>query len=206
MARGLLIVFEGIDGTGKSTQLPLLAADLRRRGFQVVETREPTNGQYGRRIRELFTNRHQVTPEEELDLFLKDRREHVDRVIEPALAAGRIVLTDRYYFSTAAYQGAAGLDPQAVLAANRFAPEPDLVLLLTIPVQESLRRIRTLRGEVPNDFEQAGQLERVARLFTSFPHPCITRIDATGSVEQVRARIGRVVEPLVSGRADLRGV
>ena len=186
---GLLIAFEGIDGCGKSSHLRRLAAFLRERGLAVTETREPTDGPFGRRLRALLTRRDSISREEELELFLADRREHVASCIEPALAAGRVVLTDRYYFSTAAYQGAAGLDPAEIFAKNAFAPEPDLVLLLRTPVAEGVRRIRERRGEQPNDFEEAGQLERVARLFDSFTQPCITRIDSTGERRRVQARI-----------------
>jgi len=197
MHRGRLIAFEGIDGTGKSTQQSLLARHLRARGHTVLETREPTDGEYGRRIRALYTNRAAVGPEEELELFLRDRRQHVDEVIRPALERGDIVLTDRYYFSTAAYQGAAGLDPEAIFAAHGFAPEPDLVLLLVLSPEEGLRRIRQSRGERPNDFEQEGELARVAALFTSFVHPCITRIEADAPVERVQERIRAAVRPLL---------
>jgi len=116
---GLLIAFEGIDGTGKTTQIRLLAEKLTARGHRVVATREPTDGKYGRKIRELFTKRHHVSAQEELDLFIADRKEHVREVIAPALAAGKIVLTDRYYFSTAAYQGAAGQDPEKIIKLNQ---------------------------------------------------------------------------------------
>ena len=105
MNKGLLIVFEGIDGTGKSTQLSLLAEYLREKGFAVIETREPTDGQFGQQIRALYTNRNCVSPEQELELFLADRREHVQNVLAPALQEGKIVLCDRYFLSTAAYQG-----------------------------------------------------------------------------------------------------
>ena len=186
---GLLIAFEGIDGCGKSGHLRRLAAFLREQGLAVIETREPTDGPFGRRLRALLTNRGSISREEELELFLADRRDHVAGCIAPALAEGRIVLTDRYYFSTAAYQGATGLDPDAIFAQNAFAPEPDLVLLLQTPVAESVRRIREQRGEQPNDFEEAGQLEQVARLFDSFTQPCIVRIDSTGERRRVQARI-----------------
>ncbi|HFQ91032.1 MAG TPA: dTMP kinase [Desulfobulbus sp.] len=198
--QGLLIAFEGIDGTGKSTQLALLADFLRSRGCEVVQTREPTDGEYGRRIRELYQDRGQCTPEEELELFTRDRRQHVRDCIEPALAAGRIVLTDRYYFSTVAYQGAAGCDPEQVFAANSFAPEPDLVLLLTMEPEQSLARIRELRGDTLNDFEQLDQLRRVARLFASFRHRCITRIDAAAPLDRVQAEIRRAVLELMDRR------
>ncbi len=195
--RGLLIALEGIDGTGKSTQLALLADFLREQGCEVVQTREPTDGEYGRRIRALYQDRGQCTPEEELELFIRDRRQHVRDCIEPALAAGRIVLTDRYYFSTAAYQGAAGCDPEQVFAANSFAPEPDLVLLLTMEPEQSLARIRKLRKDIPNDFEQIDQLRKVARLFASFRHKCIIRIDAAAPLDTVQGEIRRAVMDLM---------
>ena len=103
---GLFIVFEGIDGTGKTTQLHLLAEKLRQRGYAVVSTREPTEGVYGQKIRELFVDRGAASPERELELFIADREQHVKETIEPALADGCIVLSDRYYLSTVAYQGA----------------------------------------------------------------------------------------------------
>lgn len=197
MKRGLLIAFEGIDGTGKSTQLPLLADWLRGQGCAVVETREPTDGPYGREIRALYRDRSRVSRERELELFVLDRRQHVTECILPALEQGRIVLTDRYYFSTAAYQGAGGSDPNAIFAANAFAPEPDLVLLLTLPVGEGVARIRDLRGETLNDFEQQEQLEKVAALFASFPHDCIVRIQAARPVAAVQAAIREAVRPLL---------
>ena len=200
MKRGLLIAFEGIDGTGKSTQLPLLADWLRGQGCAVVETREPTDGPYGREIRALYRDRSRVSRERELELFVLDRRQHVTECILPALEQGRIVLTDRYYFSTAAYQGAGGSDPAAIFAANAFAPEPDLVLLLTLPVGEGVARIRDLRGETLNDFEQQEQLEKVAARFASFPHDCIVRIQAARPVAAVQAAIREAVRPLLVHR------
>jgi len=197
MNKGILIAFEGIDGTGKSTQLPLLATYLRQQGHTVIETREPTTGPYGREIRNLFQNRQRVSREQELELFLRDRGQHVEECILPALAEGKIVLTDRYYFSTAAYQGAAGCEPAVIFERNSFAPEPDLVLLLTMSPGESVSRIRELRGEVLNDFEQLDQLEKVAALFASFAHGCIVRIPAARPVLEVQSAIREAVQQLL---------
>ncbi|RUM37500.1 MAG: dTMP kinase [Desulfobulbus sp.] len=197
MKQGVLIAFEGIDGTGKSTQIHLLADYLRAKGFEVVVTREPTDGPYGRRIRHLYVNRQSSTPEEELELFVQDRRQHVDEVIAPALAEGKIVLTDRYYYSTAAYQGAAGMDPEAIFAANDFAPRPDLVVLLVMDPEESVRRIEQLRGERLNDFEQIEQLRKVADLFATFSDDCILRVDAARPIDRVQAEIQKGIQPLV---------
>jgi len=198
--KGILIAMEGIDGTGKSTQLRLLAGYLRGRGCSVVETREPTDGPYGRQIRKLYVNRDKYTLEEELELFIEDRRQHVSEVVGPALAEGKVVLTDRYYFSTAAYQGAAGMDPAEVFQRNGFAPRPDLVILLTMPPEVSLRRIQELRGETLNDFEQEGQLRKVAELFASFQDPCIRRISADAPLEIVADEIRETVEELLQNK------
>jgi len=187
---GRLIAFEGIDGTGKSTQIQLLAATLREMGYQVVTTFEPTDGEFGQRIRQLFESRDTVSREEELALFMADRRQHVSRVIAPALAAGRIVLTDRYYFSTAAYQGANGMDPAEILRQNEvFAPRPDLVVQIQLPVAVSLQRIKQLRGETPNSFEQEAYLEQVAAIFDGLPGDFIVRIDGQGTPARIRELI-----------------
>ena len=198
--KGILIAIEGIDGTGKSTQLRLLANYLRTKGCQVVETREPTNGPYGQQIRKLYVNRDKYTLEEELDLFIQDRKQHVREVVAPALAEGKVVLTDRYYFSTAAYQGAAGMDPVEVFNKNNFAPRPDLVILLTMSPEVSLMRIRDLRGDTLNDFEQEEQLRNVAELFDSFQDACIRRISADAALESVEQEIQRAVNVLLQNK------
>ncbi|MHB1227256.1 MAG: dTMP kinase [Desulfurivibrionaceae bacterium] len=195
--KGVLIAFEGIDGTGKTTQIALLAEVLRQRGLSVVVTREPTDGQYGRKIRELYKNRKSVTPEEELALFLDDRREHVAQVIAPALAKGQVVLTDRYYYSTAAYQGGAGHDPQKIIAANElFAPVPDMVIMLEAPVSLGVHRVQKLRGETLNDFEQEGALARVADIFAGLTGANIRRIDGTADAQAVHALVMAAVVEL----------
>ena len=200
MNRGLLIAFEGIDGTGKSTQLPLLANYLRSLGLDVIETREPTDGPYGKQIRALYSNRGQVSLEQELELFLQDRREHVATCIQPGLDRGQVILTDRYYFSTAAYQGAAGMDPAEIFARHDFAPKPDKVILLTQSPADSVARIRDLRGEALDDFEQQDQLEKVATLFAGFDHSCIVRIHAARPIAEVQASIREAILPLLANK------
>jgi len=199
--RGILIAFEGIDGTGKSTQISLLAEYLAALGHEVVKTREPTDGAYGRKIRSMFASRHKLTSEEELELFMNDRREHVTDLISPSLTSGKIVLTDRYYFSTVAYQGAAGHDPARIIAENEaFAPVPDLVLLLALSPAESARRIRSGRGEVLNDFEQEDELAKVAAVFEELDMDYIKRIDASDSPERVHAEIVSRVDEIMAGK------
>ncbi len=202
---GKLIVFEGIDGTGKSTQLALLAEFLRRRELPVVTTREPTDGRYGQQIRQLYTNRDRCSREEELALFLADRREHSEQVLRPALARGEIILCDRYFLSTAAYQGAQGGDPLAIIAMNDFAPDPDLVLLLQAPLAVGLTRITAGRGDRLNDFEQAAGLAKVAAIFAALRLPYIHLIDADQTVAKVHtaicAAVGEMFTPAPCGGA-----
>lgn len=186
---GVLIVFEGIDGTGKSTQLELLHSFLAKEGYTVIATREPTNGHFGKQIRALYKNRSSVSIEKELELFLADRKEHVDTLISPALTAGKIVLCDRYFLSTAAYQGAAGMDPAAIIASNSFAPTPDIAFIFEIKAEESIRRITEKRGDTLNDFEQLESLQNVDAIFKNMNYNYIKRINAAGTVEQVRDQV-----------------
>ncbi len=187
---GRLIVLEGLDGVGKTTQAHLLAANLRRRGWPVVLTKEPTAGPFGQQIRQLRQGRRQaVTPREELALFLEDRRDHVQQVIRPALAAGHIVISDRYYYSSMAYQGALGLDPGEIAAQHaEFAPEPDLVILLEVSPEERIQRLAQRRANA-DTFEEIGYLAKVAAIYDRLHFPQLCRIDASGSEAEVQARI-----------------
>jgi len=195
--QGLLIVFEGTDGTGKSTQLQLLSQYLTGKGYPVINTREPTEGKYGQTIRSMYVNRCKYSQEEELELFLADRREHVQQLLIPALARGKIILCDRYFLSTAAYQGARGFDPEKILELNKFAPDPDLALLFQVPLDTGLNRITSGRGDKPNDFEQKDSLEKVAAIFAAIQRPYIKPIDASGSIKEVHRKVIACVTPLL---------
>lgn len=196
--RGLLIVFEGTDGTGKSTQLSLLEQYLQNNHYPVVSTCEPTKGQYGQQIRKLYMQRDSRTPREELELFLADRKEHVDNVINPALASGKIVLCDRYFLSTVAYQGAIGFDINELISLNSFAPNPDIALLFHAPLDTGRKRITEGRGDTLNDFEKIENLQKVATIFNSLSLPYIHRISAQGSIEDIHAKVLSQVLPMVS--------
>jgi dTMP kinase len=192
--RGRLVVFEGTDGSGKSTQLPRLAARLEAAGFQIVVTREPYDCPAGRAVRAMARSGRSVAAEQELAWFFEQRRAHVREVVRPALARGELVLSDRYFVSTAAYQGARGLDASAILAASEAEfPVPDLVLWLDLPVAEGLARIAA-RG-VPHEpaFEQRAFLERVRAVMASLARDYVVRIDASGGADEVEARIARAV-------------
>ena len=184
----MLIVIEGIDGTGKSTQARLLAGALRDRGHRVIQSREPTDGPYGTRLRESATS-GRLSPEEELQLFHQDRREHVETLIAPALEAGEIVILDRYYFSTMAYQGVRGFDPSEIRRINEeFAPRPGLLFLLGLPVDVALERVGVRDGQA-NEFEQREALQLCSDIFASIKDSFVRNIDATRSIEQMHADI-----------------
>lgn len=189
MKRGHLIVLEGIDGTGKSTQTKRLGAWLESLGHSVVLSREPTNGPFGAKLRSSAST-GRLSIEEELDLFLKDRHQHIETVIAPNLAEGRSVILDRYYFSTMAYQGARGLDPIEIRRTNEaFAPRPDLLLILDIDVRESHQRIG-LRGDAVNEFEQKETLQRCREIFLTLrDEPFARVIDASLPLDEVSRSI-----------------
>jgi dTMP kinase len=185
--RGSFIVFEGVDGSGKSTQLRLLAAWLRARGHAVVETAEPwEGGAWGARVRAMLRSGETLSPEEELRWFFEQRREHVRELVEPALARGSTVLCDRYFLSTVAYQGARGLDPAAILADSEAEfPLPDVVLLLDLGAGEGLRRARARGGPREPAFEEEARQARVAAILAGLERPYLERVDALGSPEAV---------------------
>ena len=190
MNAGRLIAFEGLDGCGKTTQVARLVAALRAAGHEVVETREPTDGSTGRRIRAMARSGESVSPEQQLAWFFEDRREHVAGLIAPALEKGQIVVTDRYYPSTVAYQGARGLDPERILTESEAEfPLPDLVLILEIDAEAALQRV-TQRGAARDAaFERLDLLERVAAIFGSLERPYLERVDARGDPDAVHAAI-----------------
>lgn len=201
--RGVLIVFEGVDGAGKSTQVRLLVEALRAEGLAVRVDREPTDGPHGRRLRESATA-GRLSAEAELDLFMADRRDHVRDFIQPGLEAGEVVVLDRYYYSNAAYQGARGLDPETILQRNReFAPAPDLVLWLDLPPGASAGRIRG-RGTEINEFERGEHLERCRQIYAAIRDPAIRRVDASGGVDAVAAEVWGWVRRVLNDRGSGR--
>jgi len=192
--RGTLIVFEGLDGCGKSTQLRRAAEALAARDLDIVVTREPTDGPWGRRIREMARSNDGVAPETELEWFFEDRREHMREVVEPALAAGRLVLSDRSYISTVAYQGARGLDYEQILADSEGEfPIPDLVLLLEIDSKVAFERVHARGSEIEGVFERRDFLSLVASVFDALDCTYIERVPGNGEPTQIEAIIAERV-------------
>ena len=186
---GYLIVIEGIDGTGKSTQATMLAEALRKSGREVVQSFEPTNGPWGKKLRDSATT-GRLSIEDELEYFINDRREHVEQLIIPTIKSGGIVILDRYYFSTMAYQGARGIDPEAIRVRNEtFAPQPDILIILDLDVDIALQRIGVRDGEA-NEFEKRESLDFCRKLFLSLKDETYAYvIDANTDITEVNASV-----------------
>jgi dTMP kinase len=195
--RGFLIVFEGIDGTGKSTQCELLAKSLTERDMLNIALAEPTRGTWGKKVRKLLSEGRQgISPQEELSWFVNDRKEDIELNIMPALQDNKVVLMDRYYFSTAAYQGALGLDPEQIRLENEtFAPIPDRVLIFLTSPETCLERIESSRDQ-KSAFEKLDYLQNVQEIFKSFAGPNIRFIDSIGSVSEVHEKVLSSIEDL----------
>lgn len=200
---GIFIVLEGIDGAGKSTQAKMLAKWFEERGYDVVLTKEPTDTAFGKLIRRLvltggkegIIDGARISKEAEALLFAADRAEHVKKLIEPALNAGKVVISDRYFYSSLAYQWARGLDLNWLINLNGFAPRADLVILLDLPVKESIKRIngRSIRSEFDKIVElQKKVRENYLKLAEKFNEVRI--INALAPVEDIHNDITALVE------------
>jgi len=186
---GLFIVIEGIDGTGKSTQAKMLQQALQQAGKTVVLDHEPSDGPYGKILRDSATT-GRLSPQEELDLFHKDRKHHVDELIMPALKRGETVILDRYYFSTMAYQGQRGFDKDEIRETNlSFAPNPDILFILDLDVDLARERIG-VRGDTTNEFEKRDALQYCRDTFLSVSHECFAHvIDSSQSIDKIHQEL-----------------
>lgn len=211
---GAFITFEGIDGCGKSTQLRLLASELRMRGHEVVSTREPGGTPLGQGIRNVLLDPQlEVDPLAELLLFAADRAQHVRTLLRPAIESGSIVLSDRYADATAAYQGAGrNFTTETIAEVISLATEglkPDLTLIFDLPVAECLSRT-SRRTESDNqtdrlDAEDAAFHTRVrdAYLKLAAEEPERVRIvSAGGSINETHDRVLEVVIPFLESRGQ----
>jgi dTMP kinase len=189
LKRGILIVFEGIDGAGKSTQAEILLKKLQDRGFPVVYYREPSQSKWGQEIKRKAQFADSLTPQEELELFQRDREENVKNNLKPSLEDKKVVVLDRYYFSTMAYQGAKGIDPESIRRRNEvFTVRPDLVFILDVAAGQGLERIAE-RGRRDMLFEREEYLVKVRELFKSFQGDNIYHIDADKAIDHIAEQI-----------------
>ncbi|HYW74543.1 MAG TPA: dTMP kinase [Pyrinomonadaceae bacterium] len=213
---GVFITFEGIDGCGKSTQLRLLTSELRARGLDVVNTREPGGTTLGQKLRAaLLDVEEQVDPLAELLVFAADRAQHVRTVVRPALAQNQIVISDRYADATVAYQGSGrGFKPELIEQIVQLATDglmPDLTLLFDLSVAESA--VRTRRRVAANrtdrlDREKVEFHERVRQAYVEIAKRNPDRVralNAGGSSQQTHDLVMDIVLPFLQERGFLGG-
>lgn len=201
LKQGILIVFEGIDGSGKTTQAEILLDKLQERGVDAVYFQEPTRGKWGRLIKEKALIADSLSPQEELDLFQKDRRDNVEKNLKPALKKRKVVILDRYYFSTMAYQGARGIDPERIRKTNeKFAVKPHLVFILDVEASKALQRIADRRRK-DKLFEREDYLIHVREIFRSIKGDNIIHIDGLRPIHV----ISREIEGILSERLSFLG-
>ena len=200
LIRGRLIVLEGIDGSGTTTQTERLVEHLRRRGRTAVSTREPSAGPVGRLLREVLLGHHRISRDVSLDgrtmalLFAADRLDHLQREVEPLLAAGNDVVSDRYLMSSLAYQ-AEEADREWVALLARGVRPPDLTILLDIPIEVAARR-RLLAGRPEERYDADSYLGRVADNYRRLARADASAVILDGSAarEDVAAAVVAAVE------------
>jgi len=211
MAPGLFITFEGMDGSGKTTQMRRLAVRLRALGRNVVETAEPGGTAIGKKIRLILLDEknQELSPTTELLLYFASRAQNVEEVIRPALRRQEIVLTDRFTDSTVAYQGCGrGLGAETVWALDRIACRglrPDLTLWLDIGVEASLQRARnrnteTRSAETRMDEQSIEFHRKVYQAYQALANEepeRIRRIPANAAMDEVERMIWEAVAPYV---------
>lgn len=203
--KGLFITFEGVEGSGKSTQIDLLAEFLSENGYKVVKTREPGGTTIGDKIRKIVLNPEftEMDFKAEALLYAANRAQHVAEVIKPALEKGKVILSDRYIDSSLAYQSfGRGLDQKKVEMISRWATddlEPDLTILLDIPADEGLERTESSLADRIEQ-EDIGFHERVSKGFLKLAkklHKRIKVINATKDMDQIHQEVVKLVQKLL---------
>ena len=206
MAKGIFIVVDGMDGSGKSEMVKLLHNYLfsKNKGYRILTTREPTNGTYGKEIREILTreNDPRENAEKLLDLFIKDREEHVNSIVIPFLKKSNgeevnIVVCDRYYYSTIAFQSTQGLDVKLLVEKNKKFPKPDAAFIMDVKPEIALERIKLREKE---KFEQLDFMKKLRKKFLELPKLLddkIIIIDASKEIHKVFEKVKKEVDKMV---------
>lgn len=203
MKKGLFITFEGADGCGKTTQLRLLAEYLMKNGRDVVITREPGAKGLGEKVREILLNYDGVVSDRcESFLFLADRAQNIDVIVNPAVEAGQIVLGDRHIDSTVAYQGyGRGLDIERINMLNNIATnsrKPDLTIVFDIDVETSQKRVGSEKDRMESAGIEFHNRVRNGYLEIAKQEPQRVKvIDASGDIEDIHNEVKRMINNLL---------
>ena len=191
MRKGMLICIEGIDASGKTTQAKLLVKNLNERGYKAVYTSEPTKGFFGQILRQkILYGNERVPAVVEALLFALDRLEHVEKEIKPALEKEKIVVSDRYLYSSIAYQGAAGLDPAWIEEINRWAIKPDLAIYLDVPAEVVIKRLKRKRSVMETLENQRRVRKAYLRLVKE---GMLLLVDGNRPIEEIEREILEIV-------------
>ncbi|MCP6726589.1 MAG: dTMP kinase [Patescibacteria group bacterium] len=193
---GKFIVFEGLDGSGQSTQTNLLKHFLSKQGYSILITKEPTlDSQAGKLIRSALDKEKELSPKELQQLFAEDRKEHVNNVIIPALEVGTWVISDRYFFSSFAFGASDGIDIEWLIEINKGFPLPDATFLLEVRPEICVQRIQS-RGKPQQLFEYEEKLKNVWEGYKKVADRFngIHIIDGEQSIEKVAEDVTGIIQ------------
>ncbi len=202
--KGVFICIEGLDASGKTTHAHRLVRNLRRKEFDAVYTTEPSRGEIGRFIRTYILQRKRRVPSVvETLLFAVDRVDHVEKEIKSALEEGKIVVSDRYVYSSLAYQGAAGLDLRWIEEINRLALPPDLAIYIDVSPEVVVKRIRRKKSVM----ERLETQRRVREVYMKFvKNGKLVPVDGNRRKDEVAKDILTVVLDFLKNNSDFQPV
>ncbi|MDH4291377.1 MAG: dTMP kinase [Dehalococcoidia bacterium] len=202
--KGVFVCIEGLDASGKTTHAHRLVRNLRREGFDALYTTEPSLGEIGRFIRTYILQRKRRVPSVvEALLFAVDRFDHVEKEVKPALEEGKIVVSDRYVYSSLAYQGAAGLDIKWIEEINRLALTPDLAIYIDVPPEVVVKRMRRKKSVM----ERLGTQRRVRAVYMKFVEKGkLVSVDGNRRKNEVAKDILTVVLDFLKNYRDFQSV
>ena len=191
------IVFEGLDGSGQTTQVNLLKNFLLKKGLKVISTKEPTlDSIAGKKIRKILDKKIRITPGQLQRLFVQDRKEHLKKKIIPGLKKGKVVISDRYFFSSFAYGSAEGLNLDWLVKINKRFLTPDLIFILKVNPEICIERIKK-RKKLRTLFETKEKLQKVWQVYEKLPdyfkEMDIRIIDGEQTIEKVFSQIKKIL-------------
>lgn len=199
--KGKFIVFEGLDGSGQSTQVDLLKDFLLEKGYEIILTKEPTiDFEAGRKIRKVLDKKLNISSKELQKLFAQDRKDHLENTIIPALKLGKIVISDRYFFSSFAFGTADGLDLEWLIEINNSFLLPDIIFLLEVKPEACIERIKG-RSSEKTLFEEKKKLEKVWQVYRKLPERFNNMYVVNG--EKSINEIFENIKKIVNGKLNL---